>query len=163
MIEVTRIVSRILISGFCFILVLTSRILRRGFVGKREIFPVYSFPFVEIGMQVNFGRLDRGMPKVLLDDPEVLGPPVEFAGIAMTDLVRCNPRRCVFFKDLLHCPRRNMVAQLADKERAFNSLTDKGVHFPQRLGIDKNSPDLPAFPFYPDGMLFEIDVFDIDI
>ena len=41
-------------------------------VREREILPVDAFSLVDIGMQVYLGRLDGGVPQVLLHDTEVL-------------------------------------------------------------------------------------------
>jgi hypothetical protein len=41
-------------------------------VGEREKFLVHPFSFIEVGMQINFGGLDRGMTKVLLHHAKVL-------------------------------------------------------------------------------------------
>gem|GEM_PF-2755125 len=39
---------------------------------QREVLLVDPFPLIKVGVQVDLGGLDRGMPEVLLDHPEVL-------------------------------------------------------------------------------------------
>jgi len=63
---------------------------------EREILLVDFFPLLEIRMQVDLGCLYGRMAKVLLDDTEILGTPVQFTCIAMTDLVRSDPFWSIF-------------------------------------------------------------------
>lgn len=43
-----------------------------GIVIQREELLVHFPPFIDIRMEVNFSRLNGGMPEILLNDPQVL-------------------------------------------------------------------------------------------
>lgn len=43
---------------------------------EREKIPVYLSSFVKIRVEIDLGCLDRGVPEILLHDPEVLGTAV---------------------------------------------------------------------------------------
>ena len=119
--------------------------------------------FVDICMQVDLGSLDGGVPQILLDNTEVLGPFVELARIAVADFVRSYPRRCIMLENMLDCPRGYMLALLADKKRAHNPVADKSEDIMQGVIVDKHDTDLVTFPLDPDGMLVKIDILNIHI
>ena len=60
-------------------------------------------PFIDIRVQVNLRSLDGGVPKILLDNAEILRALVEFACVTMTDLMRCYPRRSIMLENMLDC------------------------------------------------------------
>jgi hypothetical protein len=84
---------------------------------ERKKFTVYLFSLVEVGMEVDLGRPYRSMPEVFLDDPEIFRAPVEFACIAVPDLMGRDPGRRIFFEDMLDGPGRDVFPLLPEKQR----------------------------------------------
>ena len=114
-------------------------------------------------MQINLRRLYGGMTQVFLHHAEILRSPVQFARITVTDLVRRDTRRGIVSEDMLDCPRRNMLALLADKKGACDLVTNKSPDLGKGFIVNEYDPDLVSFPAYTDGMLLKIDVFDIHV
>src|SRR5208283_5352608 len=131
--------------------------------GEREELLVDLAAFIDVCMQVNFRRLYGGMAKVLLHNPEILGPPVQFACIAVTDLVRGDTRWSIVFENMLDSPRRDVFALLTDKQGAVDPVAHKNPDPGESLIIDEDNPDLVTFPADTNGMFIEIDIFDIHV
>jgi hypothetical protein len=123
---------------------------------------VHLTPLIDIGMQVDFSGLYRGVPKILLDNAEVLGSLVQFAGIAVANLVGGDSLWSIMFEDMLDCSGRDVFSLLPHKERASDPVPDECIQFRQGIFIDKDNPDLISLPPYPDGMLVNVDIIDID-
>lgn len=86
---------------FPFVSFLLPEAIRDGAFHQGEEFLVNPLPFVQVGMQVDLGGLDGGMPQVLLDHPQVLRPAVEFGRIAVPDLVRGDTLGSIPFEYVL--------------------------------------------------------------
>ena len=71
-------------------------------VGKREKLLINLPSFIDIGMQVNFRSLDRGVAKIFLYNPEIFWSFIKFACIAVPYFMRCYPRGCVMLEDMLY-------------------------------------------------------------
>ena len=102
------------------------------------------------------------MAEVLLDNTEVLGPAIEFTGITMPDLMGCYTGRCIVAEYVLNRPGGDILVLLTDKKRTFNPVADK---LPDRFGgivVKEHHPRLVSFPPDLDGMLFKIDISDIN-
>ena len=131
--------------------------------GEREELLVDLAAFIDICMQVNFRRLYGGMAKILLHNPEILGPAVQFACIAVTDLVWGDTRRGIIFENMLDSPRRDVLTLLTDKQGTIDPVARKSSDPGECLIIDENNPDLVPFPADTNGMFIEIDIFDIHV
>jgi len=118
---------------------------------------------VDISVQVNLRCLDGRMPKILLDHPEVFGSFVEFACITMPDLMGGNSRRSIMLENMLDRPRRYVLALLTDKEGTNDPVSNEPEDVGKCVVIDEHNANLITLTFNPDGVLIEINIFDVHV
>ena len=64
---------------------------------------------------------------------------------------------------MLDSPWGDVFPLLPDKQGALNPVADESPDPDKRLIIDKDYPDLVAFPTDTDGVFIEIDIFDVHV
>ena len=112
---------------------------------KREVLPIYGPSFIHIRVEIDLCCLYRRVPQILLYHPEIFGPPIQFRRIGMPYFVRRNPIRSPLFEDMLHRPWLQCMPHLPYKERTINPPANEPIDIIQRILIDKDQPDFPAF------------------